>query len=35
MKIEITKDARTKLKDTLKESDFEQPALRIIFAGMG
>lgn len=35
MKITITEQAKTKLGEVFKESNYKDPALRIIFAGAG
>ena len=35
MEVKITGEAKEKLNDVIKQSKLKDPALRIIFAGMG
>jgi Fe-S cluster assembly iron-binding protein IscA len=35
MKIKISDEARNKLNELMKESNYEEPALRLLIAGIG
>ena len=35
MQINITDDAKLQLRETLTQAKFEEPALRVVIAGMG
>lgn len=35
MRIEITDQAKSQLKEVMTNSNFEEPAVRIVIAGMG
>ncbi len=35
MNVEITSEAKEKLREVMGQSDFNQPALKIVYSGIG